>query len=196
MGSMGMTGATGAQGNAGPTGPQGPAGTGGFVHHIGEQFGGGVIFHLWKDNAGFEHGLVVAITDQGTSIPWSNLTGTMIGSSAQSTWDGLTNSNAIVSQVGHTTSAAKLCLDLLSGGQSDWYLPSIDELSLLWHNRFNVNKTLSSMGGAQVFPQVASYWSSTEGLNSLGVAWYFDFIGHANTSGNYYTKDVRAIRAF
>ena len=32
---------------------------GNFTHYIGEAFGGGVIFHLWKDNAGVEHGLVV-----------------------------------------------------------------------------------------------------------------------------------------
>ena len=113
-------------------------GGGNFTHYIGEQYGGGVIFHLWKDTTGAEHGLIVAITDQSMSKAWSNLTSTLIGPSAQSLWDGLSNSNAIVAQAGHTSSAAKLCLDLVSGGQSDWYLPSIQELNMLWNNYYTV----------------------------------------------------------
>jgi hypothetical protein len=33
-----------------------PAGE--FTHSIGEKFGGGVIFHVWKDDQGIEHGLI------------------------------------------------------------------------------------------------------------------------------------------
>jgi hypothetical protein len=173
-------------------------GGGGFTHYIGEAFGGGVIFHLWKDNAGIEHGLIVDKTDLSTSQFWSNIDATLIGPSAQSSWDGLSNSNAIVGQAGHTSSASALCLNSTNGGQSDWYLPSIDELSLLWHSRFNVNKSLSAIGGATVLltlPNAANYWSSTE-IDSTN-AWYFNF-----TSGavNYGTKPnaryVRAVRAF
>lgn len=182
-------------GPQGPQGPQGPAGTGGFTHYIGEAFGGGVIFHLWKDNAGVEHGLIVALTNQSTGAMWSNISNTLIGATAQSSWDGLSNSNAIVSQAGHTSSAAKLCLDLVSGGQSDWYLPAIDELSLLWNNRFNVNKTLSTIAGATVLPLDADYWSSTEGNATDVFNFYFQF-GGADIylkSDSYY---VRAVRAF
>src|SRR5574344_1160261 len=116
-------------------------GGGNFTHYIGEEYGGGVIFHLWKDNAGVEHGLIVALTDQSMS-QWSNVTSAEIGTSAQSLWDGLSNSNSIVGQPGHTSSAAKLCLDLVSGGQSDWYLPSIQELNMLWNN-YTVTRALS-----------------------------------------------------
>jgi hypothetical protein len=172
---------------------------GGFTHYIGEQFGGGVIFHLWKDSQGGEHGLIVALTDQSTGTPWSNITDQEIGSSAQSSWNGLANSNAIVAQPGHTSSAAKLCLDLVSEGQSDWYLPSIDELSLLWHNRFNVNKSLSAILGAAVLPVTGIFWTSTEYDND--VAWYFYFSeGYPNNYDFNSTKlvlyYVRAIRAF
>jgi hypothetical protein len=66
--------------------------TGGlFTHYIGEPFGEGVIFHLWKDTAGVEHGLIVDKTDLGTSEPWSNILQILIGPSAQSNWDGLSN---------------------------------------------------------------------------------------------------------
>ena len=136
-------------------------GGGNFTHYIGEEYGGGVIFHLWKDNAGVEHGLIVALTDQSTSQAWSNVTSAAIGTSAQSSWDGLSNSNSIVGQAGHTSSAAKLCLDLVSGGQSDWYLPSIQELNMLWNNYYTVTRALSQISGATQLSNSA-YWSSSE----------------------------------
>jgi hypothetical protein len=166
----------------------------GFTHYIGEQYGGGVIFHLWKDAQGVEHGLIVALTDQSVGTVWSNVSITSIGTSAQSSWNGLTNSNAIVAQAGHTSSAAKLCLDLVSGGQTDWYLPSIQELSMLWNNYYTVARSLSQITGAtQITPAI--HWSSTEFNN--GFAWFLGFldgtIANNNKSAPY---DVRAVRAF
>jgi hypothetical protein len=170
----------------------GSGGTGGFTHYIGEQFGGGVIFHLWKDDQGTEHGLIVDLNDLGQEV-WSNVNDT-IGITARSTWNGLSNSNAIVSQAGHIFSAAALCLNSINGGQNDWYLPAIDELSLLWHNRFNVNKSLSIIGGATVLTNSADYWSSTEDLD---YAWAFHFrVGYVNGNGKDGTNYVRAVRAF
>ncbi len=171
-------------------------GTGGsFTHYIGEEFGGGVVFHLWKDAQGVEHGLIVDKTDLSTNQVWSNIDQTIIGPSAQSSWDGLSNSNAIVGQAGHTNSAAALCLNSTNGGQSDWYLPSIDELSLLWHSRFNVNKSLLAIGGATVLPNSAYYWGSSEGVSSSALSFLFDY-GSANYFSKNYTGYVRAVRAF
>jgi hypothetical protein len=195
QGPIGLTGTQGPAGNDGATGPQGPAGTGGFTHNIGEEFGGGVIFHLWKDAQGVEHGLIVDKTDVSTSQAWSNVTSTLIGSTAKSSWDGLSNSNAIIGQAGHTNSVAALCLNSTNGGQSDWYLPSIDELSLLSHSRFNVNKSLSTIGGATILPNFDYYWSSTE--EDFNGAWLF---GIGSGDAHEYNKNniyhVRAVRAF
>lgn len=184
----------GPQGPAGPVGPQGPAGTGGFTHYIGEQFGGGVIFHLWKDTVGVEHGLIVALTNQSTSQVWSNVPSTAVGTLAQSVWDGLSNSNAIVGQAGHTGSAAKLCLDLVSGGQSDWYLPSMQELNMLWNNYYTVARILSQISGAT---QLSNnyYWSSSE--YGYYTAWNFSFsLGYQGEGNKYNYSCVRAVRAF
>jgi hypothetical protein len=169
----------------------GGSGSGGFTHYIGEEFGGGVVFHLWKDASGVEHGLIVDKTDLSSAQVWSNIDATIIGASAQSTRDGLSNSNAIVSQAGHTNSAAALCLNSTNGAQSDWYLPSIDELSLLCFSRFKVNKSLSTIGGATVLPFSASYWSSTEDGNYVFI-YSMDF-GSATKN---YLLYVRAVRAF
>ncbi len=170
---------------------------GGFTHYIGEAFGGGVIFHLWKDAQGVEHGLIVDKADLSTSQVWSNIDQTLIGPSAQSSWDGLSNSNAIVGQAGHINSAAALCLNSTNGGQSDWYLPSIQELNMLWNNYYTVARSLTQISGATQLETISSYWSSTESGNDG--AWYFS-VGFGTESTTLPVKNnpfyVRAVRAF
>ena len=170
------------------------AGVGGFTHYIGEEFGGGVIFHLWKDALGFEHGLIIDKTDLGTAQVWSNIDATLIGASAQSSWDGLSNSNAIVGQAGHTSSASALCLNSTNGGQSDWYLPSAQELNMLWNNYYTVARSLIQITGATQL-QSATYWSSTESNTSYAWGFYFAS-GYAEYINKVAPIYVRAVRAF
>jgi hypothetical protein len=168
-------------------------------HYIGELFGGGVIFHLWKDSLGIEHGLVADLSDLNTNSGWSNITDQEIGPAAKSSWDGLGNSNAIVAQPGHTNSIAAECLNSTNGGKDDWYLPSIDELSLLWHNRYLVNRYGGFVNGKPILPIVEQYWTSTE-LSSQSV-YIFDFIKGSPLIPIDPTKEMRsyqtrAIRTF
>lgn len=171
---------------------------GNFTHFIGEEFGGGVVFHLWKDSQGQEHGLIVDKVYLSTSQAWSNITDVEIGPSARSIWDGLSNSNAIVSQSGHTNSAAALCLNSTNGGQTDWYLPSIQELNMLWNNYYTVARAFSQIPGATLLEE-SYYWSSSESA-FINYVWYFLF-SLGNGYGSYPApKDtqglVRAVRAF
>ena len=169
------------------------------IHYAGELYGGGVVF--WVDHTG-QHGLIASMIDLSTSQQaWSNVTSTSIGSTAQSDWDGLSNSNAIVGQSGHTNSAAKFCLDYTNadygtGQYSDWYLPSLGELNDLWNNLKVVQKALDSDGnGATTALLKQRYWSSSEYSNNT--AWYFSF---GNGNSYFYNKSmtyfVRAVRAF
>ena len=173
----------------------GGSGGGGFTHYIGEEFGGGVVFHLWKDAQGVEHGLIVDKTDLSTNQAWSNIDATFIGASAQSSWDGLSNSNAIVGQAGHTSSASALCLNSTNGAQSDWYLPSVQELNMLWNNYYTVARSLSQISGATQL-QPAYYWSSTECGNGGAWTFHFDTGPAPNATNKYLTNYVRAVRAF
>ena len=121
---------------------------GGAIHYTGELYGGGVIF--WVDQTG-EHGLICSMTDLSTGKVWSNITGTEIGLTAQSDWNGQGNTNAIIGQSGHTNSAAKLCNDYVNadygtGVYSDWYLPARGELNHLWNNLYQIQKALDSDG--------------------------------------------------
>lgn len=167
----------------------------GDKNYIGKIVPSGIVFFLWKDSAGLEHGLIVGFTDQAISKPWSNVNSSSVGLSSQSSWDGLTNSRSIASQSGHTSSCAKLCLDLVSAKYTDWYLPSIDELNILACNRFLINKALSSIGGATLMPNSASYWSSTELDDKNAIC--FNFLsGTAQGEDKSSACSVRAIRAF
>jgi hypothetical protein len=173
-----------------------------FQYEIGEyvEDRGGVIFHRYLDGD-TQNYLVVSIVNQSVGQAWSNVTSPNIGTTSQSTWDGLTNSNAIVAQSGQTSSAAKLCLDLTVGTISDWYLPAIDELNLIYNNRFSLNRTLSgnsSYGAISTATQITNnvYWSSTESATS-GNAFELSMAGHTvSQNGKSATNYVRAIRKF
>jgi len=168
------------------------AGTVSGGHYIGEEFGGGVIFYLWKDAQGVEHGLIVDKIDLSASHVWSNVS-TLIGINAQSSWDGLSNSNAIVSQSGHTSSAALLCLNSTNGGQNDWYLPSQNELGVLWNNLVSVNRSLIILNLSPIGNY--GYWSSSEDLsNMVGRTYFGSGAPYGNNKNDLFR--VRAIRAF
>ena len=65
-------------------------------------------------------------------------------------------------------SPAKTWVSSLGSG---WYLPSIDELSLLFQNRYHANKGLSNVSGTLISNN--NYWSSTESTASNAL--YFTF---------------------
>jgi len=155
---------------------------------------GGLVFH---DKGSVSDGwryLEAAPSDQDGYQAWSDVTDVEIGASAQRTaiGTGCLNTLAIISQSGHTTSAAQACTIFSRENNSitydDWFLPSIDELTLLYAN-------LYSNGYGDL--NTDSYWSSSEVNASIAKFQYF----YNNTSPGNYAKSnssvrVRAIRAF
>jgi hypothetical protein len=167
----------------------------GYKHYLGEEFGGGIIFQLWKDNNGTEHGLIVAKKDQSVAQEWSNVNITLIGTNAQSTWDGEGNTAAIIAQSGHINSAAKLCDDYSASGFTDWYLPSIDELKTLYQNRFHVNRASAYVLGLNQIGN-ETYLSSTE--YSTSIVWALN-LGYGTPESNRTKSEklfIRSIRNF
>lgn len=170
------------------------------VHFAGELYGGGVVF--WVDKTG-QHGLICSMIDLSISQVWSNVSYTIIGTTAQSNLDGLSNSNAIVGLSGHTISASKLCLDYTNsdygtGLFSDWYLPAVDQLSLLNLTIYEVNLTLDRDNNettTKFKKEAPYYWSSTEYSAKKGC--FFNY--YNGIKGNFKKSDsncVRAIRSF
>jgi hypothetical protein len=162
-------------------------GGGGFVHYLGEDFGGGIIYYLYKDSGGVEHGLIVNKTESAFGIKWQN-TATLTG--ADRTEDGAYNTALM------TDSPVEVYVTGLSnGGFTDWYLPSIDELGLLYYNRYSAQKGLRA-GGSTLLSSTRTYWSSTENFD-LNNAQVFRFANGDNNSGlKIGTSAARAIRSF
>jgi hypothetical protein len=154
----------------------------GFTHYLGEVFNGGIIYYLYKGSDGLEHGLIVALTE--STAAWQTR-GTLVN--ADRTEDGAYNTTLM------TGSPAATYIVGLGAG---WYLPSIDELGLLYYNRYSAQKGLRT-GGNTLLSSTAYYWSSTEFTAFNEYAYYFYFssgVVYSNFKTNTYS--VRGVRAF
>ena len=165
----------------------------GFDHYIGEVYGGGIIYYLWRDAGGVEHGLI-ASPGSLVNYPWAT-TSTYI-SNCNSTFDGLSNTNIMIA-AGNTTSEAAGAADAYAaGGYIDWYLPSVDEMALMIDQRFIINKVIvgGALSGAGTIAS-SYFWTSTQ-LSTTNAKVY-DSASHSATN---FTKSttclVRPIRAF
>lgn len=128
-----------------------------------------------------------------TSYNKFNCTGTAIGTGKRNTelLVSAMGSNAYSLSSGTSTTAnyaAKLCNDYSYGGFDDWFLPSMDELDLMYTNL--------KRNGLGSFANVV-YWSSSESRGDS--ACYQSFSG-GTQNGSYhyrsYNYNVRAVRAF
>jgi len=128
---------------------------------------GGLIFY---DKGSYSDGLETGAT------------GTAIGT-------GQANTTAIVTIQGAGNYAAQLCNDLTVGGYNDWFLPSKDELDLMYENLH--------LEGFGDFAD-ALYWSSSEydayDANYALVKYFVD--GGQGYDNKDDTNRVRAVRAF
>ncbi len=157
------------------------------AYKIGEMYGGGYVFYV--DGTGL-HGLVCANVDQATDISWYGGTNALTSAQATDVGTGMANTNTIVGFHGAGTYAAKVCYDLVLNTYNDWYLPSKDELNLMY---INLKLNNSNQGG---FPN-NSYWSSSE--VNIDQAWfqYFGDGGQGYGIGKGATGlHVRAVRSF
>lgn len=131
---------------------------------IGDLYGGGIIVGTWKYPSTTNNYLIMSLQDltNDAGVPFSNVTSTAVG--AYSEYDGAVNSAAIITQAGHSTSAAKLCDNYSANGYTDWYLPSAQEMMMA----FNAGEILGYVIGKNEFAEYGfdlprgKYWTSTE----------------------------------
>lgn len=152
--------------------------------YLGQDTLGGIVFYIYIGSDGNQHGLIVNKNE--STAQWQS-SGTT--TNATRSWDGAYNTGLMTS-----SPAANYVNGLTDGGFTDWYLPSIDELSILWHNRFHVNNALNA-GGFTLLSNTAFYWSSTESNASYAFNFNFYF-GYSSTNLKAITHSVRAVRAF
>jgi hypothetical protein len=141
--------------------------------------------------------------DEADDFPWTYLEcapadlglaewgayGTTIGGTDTAIGTGQTNTTAIIDKLGEleeSGKAAQLCDSYSVNGYSDWFLPSKDELNLMY-----TNLHAHGTGGFNT----EYYWSSSEYSSNL--AWIQRFsIGNQSYPGKYNINSVRAVRAF
>jgi len=119
-------------------------------------------------------------------------TGTAVGS-------GKRNTELIVNrlkQLGENNRAAQICVGMEINGLKDWFLPSKDELDLMYKN-------LAQKGLGNFITREDKtnwthyYWSSSQSDNYHDLACTQNFVsGSKHYDGKGYTRSVRAIRSF
>ena len=153
---------------------------------IGDTHQGGIVFYL-DGNGG---GLIAAPSDQ-QSATWGCY-GQSIGGTSSAVGAGAANTTAIVSGCSETAIAAKICADYTDGTYTDWFLPSKDELNLMYENIGQGN--VLGLGNVGNFAEWY-YWSSTGYYPN--VAWNQKFThGYQSEYDKVSTYNVRAVRAF
>lgn len=184
QGPIGLTGPMGPQGpgGTGPQGPQGPAGVSptftcaqGGTCIVGDRGpGGGTVFYVKSATANSPWRYLEVASENwfdGTSDPnmaWCSSTNALIANpttgsvSTQVTQSGIgtgfSNTKKMLNVC--TFGAANAIAAYTGGGKNDWFLPSKDELHLL----FQESATLGQ------FDSNKWYWSSFE--NNFGSSWY------------------------
>jgi hypothetical protein len=177
--------------------------------NVGEYYGGGkVAYILDSDDFGYiedeQHGLIVATENQSNGIVWITGGSTISsdnGNTSTEIGTGQANTDAIITQAEAaentdlTTYAAGLCDAYINeetgtGVYSDWYLPSIDELSELCTEQV----VIAGDDGVGGFAG-GLYWSSSEDDSDFAWLHYFNYSYNFNDLKINYGQ-VRAVRAF
>ena len=148
---------------------------------IGQFYAGGLIFYL--DESG-DHGMVCTLSELGT--PFWGCQGVYMGT-LMNVGSGAANTAVILANCSEEGIAARLCDTLQMNGYTDWFLPSIDELGLMYNNLH-----LASLGNFLN----ANYWSSSENSPDFGYFYQFGAGSSHYYNKNWYRYDIRAARAF
>ncbi len=168
------------------------------THYIGESYGGGIVFYVY-DNG--QHGLIAAPEDlrgivgsiYDGLIYW-NASGNPT-TKASGVKGGLKNTIALYSS-GSDDNPVRLCFNYnntIDVRYSDWYLPSLYELQLLYDQKLIVGGFNNDpiTGGNGYY----SYWTSEYNLNGSGF-YLLHFVTGLVSSGVTPYGRARPIRSF
>jgi TolB-like protein len=150
---------------------------------------GGIIFYDRGENSGIWRYLEAAPARTEFNAEWGAYGQNVVGTET-AVGSGKRNTQIIVDQLhqlGETGKAAQLCASLNYNGFTDWFLPSKDELDLMYKNL--KQKSFGNFGNNW-------YWSSSQDRH--GNTWSQTFSNGRPDYHNLkiYIYPVRAVRAF
>ena len=147
----------------------------------GDALGGGLF--VFEDSG---YAYISAAADQSTDAPWG-CQGTDISGTLSAVGTGSANTALIVAGCATSGISARICDQLTLNGYSDWFLPSLDELTEMY--------TKLAADGLGNFAN-HTYWSSTQ--ESATQAYTIDFNnGNTNAHNKSQTnRHTRAMRRF
>jgi len=152
--------------------------------------GGWIFYDKGISSDGWRY-LEAAPSDQSAGAPWGCCDTSIAGTNGLEVGTGEQNTLDIETGCATAGIAARLCTSYEGGGCTDWFLPSKDELNLMYQNL----KVFGIGGFAD-----STYWSSSENdgfLVSALEAWIQNFnTGAQNYGLKKHTYMVRAVRAF
>jgi hypothetical protein len=119
-------------------------------------------------------------------IGWG-CSGTAVNQTLQTVGSGLNNTNRIISQCASLNSAARVCDNYSLNGLSDWFLPSVNELEIMYKSSINVYN-LASANSQEI-------WSSSE-FGASSSYTYNAYYGYKTTESKGLGYRVRPIRRF
>lgn len=164
---------------------------------LGQTVSGGLMWgYVFSVDGTGLHGLIADMWGYGTA-DWG-CTSTVTGASGTAIGTGMANTTAIINDI--TTNACVSASPMLAFAAQvckyngiDWYLPSKDELNLLWANQ-NADITGGLSGNLNSALLTAPFWSSSE-VNATDV-WNFDGTTWLNTGLKTAQNIVWPIRSF
>lgn len=171
----------------------------------GLNYRGGIIFYLDINNG---NGLLAAQINQTSTnyeiMDWGCENNSISSAENALIWSGQSNTTSIINNCSSSGIAALICDSLQLNGYSDWFLPSKDELNLMYENLhlngFGNFKEDVTVNIGNAIHHTIYYWSSTQSSNYGNMAWVQTF-----SDGSQYDLEVgiksfknmvRAVRMF
>ena len=118
---------------------------------LGKKYAGGVIFYIYETSGA---ALVVSQNELSDNAVWGCPGNDISGADSTGLGYGKYNTDDIIAECPDPNGAAGLCVYSNINGRTDWYLPSADEVVLIYQNLYM--KGLGNFSASDVL------WSSSE----------------------------------
>ncbi|MEZ4805387.1 MAG: hypothetical protein R2852_07860 [Bacteroidia bacterium] len=152
---------------------------------LGIKYKGGYIFYLDSTN---EHGMVMSEVNIAEIVRWGCPTKNIPGATDSKVGAGLKNTAAILTACSDFGTAADVCDKYVFETYSDWFLPSLGEMELIYNNL--MTKGIGNL-------DVKFYWTSTQEPTNSGFVKIVRFNdGGIQNAGKNNQSPVRAARMF